>query len=126
MSEGSHVLSRPRDAQAAVDARNARYKSTASKYSQRKESIEVDSRELGNRLGAAEKAVEKFVSKRIQPAVQKVSSFYISIPERTKEEMQVQEQGINARMRFLSSRKQGGSTWEQGFAQCQDKTHSKQ
>ncbi len=68
-------MSRLRDAQAAVDARNARYKSTASKYSQwnKKETVEVDSRELGNRLGAAEKAVEKFVSKRIQPAVQKVA-----------------------------------------------------
>lgn len=38
----------------------------------------MDSRELGNRLGAAEKAVEKFVSKRIQPAVQKVSNFQAS------------------------------------------------
>lgn len=63
-----------KDAQNAIDARNARYRTVATKYSQknRKELVEVDSRELGNRLGAAEKAVEKFVAKRIQPAVQKV------------------------------------------------------
>ena len=61
-----------REAQAALDARNARYK-TAARSAQRKgDAAEADPRELSERLGAAEKAVEKFVAKRIQPAVQKV------------------------------------------------------
>ena len=64
---------RVREAQAALDARNARYKTAARSAQRKAEAAEADPRELSERLGAAEKAVEKFVAKRIQPAVQKVS-----------------------------------------------------
>ena len=68
------VLRRTRDAQAALDARNARYKTVAARLAQRnqKEGVDTEARELSVRLGAAEKAVEKFVANRLQPAVQKV------------------------------------------------------
>lgn len=63
-----------REAQAALDARNLKYKTPAARLAQKNkaEVAEVESRELSERLEAAEKAVEKFVAKRIQPAVQKV------------------------------------------------------
>ena len=68
---------RTSEAQAAIDARNARYKSASERESQkaRKDGSEGDSRELKERLSSAEKAVEKFVAQRIQPAVRKVPLF---------------------------------------------------
>ena len=65
---------RIREAQAAIDARNLKYKSDATKSAQKskKDGSEGESRELSERLSSAEKAVEKFVAKRIQPAVRKV------------------------------------------------------
>jgi len=68
------TMCRTREAQAALDSRNGRYKTIAARVAQRnkKEGVDVETRELSDRLGAAEKAVEKFVANRIQPAVQKV------------------------------------------------------
>lgn len=58
-----------------MDARNLKYKTVAARLAQKRNrfsATEADSRELSDRLEAAEKAVEKFVARRIQPAVQKV------------------------------------------------------
>jgi hypothetical protein len=68
---------RTREAQAAIDARNLRFKrrsTTAARVAQKykNDGIEIETRELSDRLEAAEKALENFVANRIQPAVQKV------------------------------------------------------
>ena len=58
-------------AQAAVNARNARFKSELGKGKVRGASGKEDPRVV-DRIEAAEKAVENFVARRLQPAVQKV------------------------------------------------------
>ena len=53
-------------AQQALDARNQRWRE------RRKPDVKEDNRAVADRLEAAEKAVNKFVAKRLQPAVQRV------------------------------------------------------
>ena len=55
-------------AQQALDARNLRWRER-----RKKEDVKEDNRAVAERLEAAEKAVNKFVAKRLQPAVQRVA-----------------------------------------------------
>ena len=54
-------------AQEALDARNQRWREP-----RKKEDAKEDKRAVTERLEAAEKAVNKFVARRLQPAVQRV------------------------------------------------------